>query len=239
MSYITYKLSNRYEVMDSGWTRPYRSEVEAIIKRDSAESRGQVYSEYVAGRLAALLGLEIVVRGALVTHDRGLMYVLLHIADTSNVGILIKSEEEIKQVTERYPIESAELAVFDLWIGNADRSNNLYANIGKSSERMICAFDHGLALMGINETLESSLSSLYSETHPHYHPFNNLLNKNHCIAAAKRIMALDDEVIYKACVLSDNCGSVMLPDQAEVAQAMVDRKEFLPDLVERILFQSE
>jgi hypothetical protein len=130
MSFVTYRLKSQLEEVGVGATESRRGEVEAIIKQDHNEARGQIYSELVAYRLACLIGVEVAC-GALVSHDRGLRFASLVISDVSNVGRDIETPEDIAAVTARYPRECARIAVFDLWIGNHDRLGNLHANISR------------------------------------------------------------------------------------------------------------
>jgi hypothetical protein len=52
----------------------------------------------------------------------------------------------------------------------------------------------------------------------------------------ERIQRLPDEAIQDACVLSGTIGSVILPDQAMLAEALVWRRECLPEIAKRMLF---
>jgi hypothetical protein len=59
--FITYALGNIRQPVGHGATAPEIGDVTAIVKQDGGESRAQVYSEYVAGRLAALVGVPVAV----------------------------------------------------------------------------------------------------------------------------------------------------------------------------------
>ena len=63
MSFLTYRLSRRLRTVEEGSTQAHYGEVEAIIKQDHKEARVQIYSELVANRLAALVGVDVVKGG--------------------------------------------------------------------------------------------------------------------------------------------------------------------------------
>ena len=85
MSFLTYRLSRRLGTMGEGATEAQLGEVQAIIKQDHAAARVQVYSELVAHRLAALVGVDVAT-GALVAHDTGLKYASLRLANIAALG---------------------------------------------------------------------------------------------------------------------------------------------------------
>ena len=80
MSFLTYRLSRRLRTVGEGATQAHYGEVEAIIKQDHAQARVQVYSELVANRLAALIGVDVAT-GALVAHDTGLKFASLRLSN--------------------------------------------------------------------------------------------------------------------------------------------------------------
>ena len=147
MSFLTYRLSRRLGTMAEGATGAHLGEVQAIIKQDHATARVQVYSELVAHRLAALVGVDVAT-GALVAHDTGLKYASLRLANIAAGATVIETEEQFEQASQRYASQFARIAVFDLWIGNEDRVCNLMASIGPDAENLIVAFDHGRTLLG-------------------------------------------------------------------------------------------
>jgi hypothetical protein len=46
-----------------------------------------------------------------------------------------------------------------------------------------------------------------------------------------RILQVDPNAITDACVLNDTCGTIMLPEQAELAAVLDQRRRWLADLV--------
>ena len=130
MSFLTYRLSRRLRTVEDGATQAHCGLVEAIIKQDHAEARVQVYSELVANRLAALVGVDVAT-GALVAHDTGLKFASLRLANIATDATSIEEEKDFELATKRYARQCARIAVFDLWIGNEDRTSNLMASIGR------------------------------------------------------------------------------------------------------------
>ena len=135
MSFLTYRLNGHLRTVDEGATQAHYGEVEAIIKQNHAQARVQVYSELVANRLAALIGVDVVT-GALVAHDTGLKFASLRLSNIAAGAICIETEEQFDRATSRYASQCAKIAVFDLWIGNEDRGDNLMASIGKDAEHV-------------------------------------------------------------------------------------------------------
>ena len=147
MSFLTYRLNRHLRTVDEGATQAHYGEVEAIIKQDHAEARVQVYSELVANRFAALVGVDVAT-GALVAHDTELKFASLRLANIAAGATCIETEEQFESASSRYASQCARIAVFDLWIGNEDRVGNLMARIGPDAEYLIVTFDHGRTLLG-------------------------------------------------------------------------------------------
>lgn len=233
MSFIAYKLSVKRKPVGDGATAPEIGDVEAVIKQDCNESRAQIYSEYVASRLAGLLGIPAAA-GVFVAHSRGLRYASLMVAE---VGFTLTQVEynHAEEVAERYPVEAAKIAVFDIWIGNLDRAGNLRANMDESTDNVIIGHDHGGCLLSCADDKDAALNRLRSHDWPRGHIFAGHVLDYYTRPVIQRIQQLTDEAIHEACVLGDTVGSVMLTDQAVLAEALVKRRNDLPDLVENLL----
>ena len=238
MSFLTYRLSRRLGTMGEGATEAHLGEVQAIIKQDHVDARVQVYSELVANRLATFLGVDVAT-GALVAHDRGIRFASLRISNIAAGATSIETDKDFERVAERYAIQCARIAVFDLWIGNEDRVGNLKASIGPDAEYLIVAFDHGRTLLGCIDGVEDALDYLKNPHLPRAHPMSGLLNRDHCDLMVERIRNIDNDLIYELCDLGDTCGSVLPLEQAELCVALAKRRVFLPDLVERVLFAED
>ncbi len=223
-------LNNVRRPVGHGATEPEIGDLAAIIKQDGSESRAQVYSEYVAGRLAALVGVPVAA-GVFVAHSRGLRYASLKIAEVGFTLADIEHEHAV-EVVSRYPVEAAKLAVFDAWICNADRAGNLRANIAESTDNLMVGLDHGGSLLSVADTIESAIVRLNTVDWPPAHMFKGMISRNLVEPVVTRIQGIDDDAIDDACVLSGTVGSVMLPDQAMLAEIMKWRRDQLIEVVE-------
>ena len=65
------------------------------------------------------------------------------------------------------------------------------------------------------------------------------LDRDRCVLMVQRIQNIGEELIYEVCDLGDTCGSVMPVDQIQLGEALVERRAFLPEVVERVLFAEE
>ncbi len=232
--FITYALGNIRQPVGHGATAPEIGDVTAIIKQDGSESRSQIYSEYVAGRLAALVGVPVA-DGVFVAHSRGLRYASLKIAEVG-FSLVDIEHEHASEVASRYPVEVAKLAVFDAWICNADRAGNLRANIAESTDNLMVGLDHGGSLLSVADTINTALERLNTIDWPPAHMFKGMLSRHLVEPVVARIKGIMDDAIDDACVLSGTVGSVMLPDQAMLAEAIKWRRNSLVEIVERCLF---
>ena len=236
MSFLTYSLRRRIRIVGEGATQAHYGEVKAIIKQDHKEARVQVYSELVANRLAALVGVDVAT-GALVAHDTGLKFASLRFSNIAAGAIPIEAEEQFRLVASRYARQCAKIAVFDLWIGNEDRIGNLMASIGPEAENLIVAFDHGRTLLGCVDGIEAALDYLKNpDMQVIPHPMAGTLDRRACELMVRRIQKIEEALISEACDLGDTCGSVMPVDQIELGEALLERRAFLPKVVERVLF---
>lgn len=231
---VTYTLTGVRKAVGRGVTGPEVGDVAAIIKQDGQESRAQIYSEYVAGRLAVMVGVTVAA-GVLVVHAAGVRYASLKVAE---VGFALADieQEHVDEVVARYPVEAANLAVFDVWIGNGDRAGNLRANLQESTNNLIIGLDHGGSLLSAGESIDAALERMRRTDFPRGHLFAERLDRRLADAMVERIARLSDEAIHDACVLGETLGSVILPDQADLADALVWRRNNLQGIVDRTLF---
>ena len=231
---VTYTLSGVRKAVGRGATEPEIGDVAAIIKQDGRESRAQIYCEYVAGRLAAMVGVTVAA-GVLVAHAAGLRYASLKVAE---VGFTLTDiePEHADAVVARYPVEAASLAVFDVWIGNGDRAGNLRANLQESTDNLMIGLDHGGSLLSAGDSIDAALGRLRRVDFPRGHLFAGGLDRRLTDAMVQRIQCVSDAAIQDACVLGETLGSVMLPDQADLADALIWRRDQLRVIVDRMLF---
>lgn len=143
--------------------------------------------------------------------------------------------DEAEAVVARYPIEAAKLTVFDAWICNTDRAGNLKANLAESIDNMIIGLDHGGSLLSIADNLNTAFDRLESCDWPPHHIFRAFCASIFCNPVIARVQAIPDEAIDEACVLSGTVGSVMLPDQAMLAEKLKWRRDNLVTIVENVM----
>jgi hypothetical protein len=230
---VAYTLSGVRKAVGRGATAPEIGDVAAIIKQDGGESRAQVYSEYVAGRLAAMVGVTVAA-GVFVAHARGLRYASLKIAE---VGFALTDidMERAEETATRYPVEAANIAVFDAWICNADCAGNLRANLAQSTDNMMIGLDHGGSLLSVADTIDAAFDRLKRADWSPGHVFKGMLDPRLTQAMIERVQGLSDAAIQDACILGGTVGSAMLTDQAMLAEALIWRRENLQMIVDRIL----
>ena len=156
MGFLTYNLKWRTQQIDSehSSTGACLGDIEAVIKRDTHNAPAQVYCEYVAARLAALVGINVAA-GVLVPHATGIMHASLSVSEVANP--LQKVDfNNLEDFKSRHPVEAARLAVFDLWIANVDRVGNILASMGASMDDIVAGIDNGACLLNAEKTREAS-----------------------------------------------------------------------------------
>ena len=183
-----------------------------------------------------LVGVDVAT-GALVAHDTGLKFASLRLSNIAVGATCIETEEQFERASSRYASQCARIAVFDLWIGNEDRVGNLMASIGADAEYLIVAFDHGRTLLGCIDDAFQAVDYLKNPDQPNSHPMTGTLLRSHCELMVQRIQNIEEALIYEVCDLGDTCGSVMPVDQIQLGEALVERRAFLPEVVERVLFR--
>jgi hypothetical protein len=141
----------------------------------------------------------------------------------------------LRKVCERYPLETAQIAVFDLWIGNDDRPGNLKAALNEESFGAIFAMDQGASLLSCTDHRLEALALLSSPNFPRFHAFQKLVSAIYCGEMVERINSIPDWAMYAAMTFDDNVGSVTIAEQYEVCEILKERRRFLQELVERVL----
>ena len=261
MPILTYELGTRTTPNSRSTTGARNGHVAAIIKHDSEMRPAQVYSELAANRLAQFLGLPVAI-GVAVRAKRSndsLHFASLKAAESGldyydftdyNTSFNDEVEEEVvpgmhvesghisalKKVCERYPLQTAHIAVFDLWIGNDDRPGNLKADLADESFGAIFAMDQGASLLSCASSRHEAIARLNSREFPSFHAFQKLVSPMYCGEMIERICALPDWAMYAAMTFDDNVGDVTIAEQYEVCELLKTRRAFLRDLVSKVLF---
>lgn len=141
----------------------------------------------------------------------------------------------IAALCDKYPLEAASIAVFDLWIGNEDRALNFKGQIRGKERGVMFALDQGSSLLSCRATIDLSLQLLQDGHYPTFHPFQKLTHPRYCGAIVERIQMMPDWAIEAATIYQDTVGNVMLPEQYQCYETLRQRKAILGDLVDRVL----
>jgi hypothetical protein len=259
MPLISYELESVKSSNPSSTTGSKEGAVRAVVKSDSYEFPAQVYSEIVANRLAQFLGISLAtgVAAKIGSGNEDLYFASLrvHEADRKLYDFTADGkpgyedepllpggvpsfghEREIEKVCFEYPMETAHLAVFDLWIGNDDRHYNLKAEIESQGRGVVFAMDQGSSLLSCKETIDSSLEALESDCFPSQHMFKaKLQTESYLWSICERIQSMPDWAIQSAVFLDKRVGKVLEVDQVALMDVLKRRRDFLPNLIEHAL----
>lgn len=258
MAILSYLLTGEEaELAQRTTTEARLGQIQVAIKRDGDQNPTQVYSELVANRLAQFLGLPVALGvAARDSIDPSLSrFASLWVADHDTQMFDFTEAEpdpeapsapvgaynetgfywQFKKLCERYPIEAAQLAVFDLWIGNEDRDLNIKGQLDENRPNIVFALDQGNALLSCGLNLKDSLDKLGSPDFPEIHPMMGMLGPFECGEMVERICALPDWSMLSAIVCGVQVGSVLPDNQYELYEVLDERRKLLRDLVQRVL----
>lgn len=241
-------------------TQARQGQLQVAVKRDGSENPTQVYSELVANRLAQFLGLPVAVGVAArdAADPSVSRFASLWVADhDARIFDFTEADPnpsappapagaynetgfywEFKQLCERHPIEAAQLAVFDLWIGNEDRDLNIKGQLdeGKDNEpNVLFALDQGNSLLSCGADVKDSIAKLESASFPAMHPMAGLLGAFECGEMVERINAMPDWAMLSAIVCGVRIGSVIPDVQYQLYDVLYQRRKLLRELVQRLL----
>lgn len=263
MAILCYKIVGQHEPNDRSTTGAIEGHLSAVIKSDHPDAKAQVYSELVANRLAMFLGIpvalgvpakDIRIRDELrfaslraweeqhdlydftSSDDRG-----LDPPENLPVGMItdLGHANEFVQLSELYPREISQIAVFDLWIGNADRHLNFKAELSKSDRGIIFALDQGSSLLSCKANIDTSLDQLCVASFPSFHPFQKLVNPIYVGQMVERISNMPEWAIEAATVYDDIIGNVTMADQYALYEVLIHRKRFLKEQINMLVAQSQ
>jgi len=261
---LCYEITGAMSPNPRSTTGAQDGQLSAILKCDHEAAKAQVYAELVANRLAMFLGIPVVVgvpaRGVL--PEAQLHFAALRAAeagldvyDFTADDVTDPDDEDAEApplpagmyrnsgharpmaaLCQKYPLEAAAIAVFDLWIGNEDRALNFKAELGAGDRGVMFALDQGSSLLACRSTVDQSLTALARADFPSFHPFQKLVNARYCGAMVERICSMPDWAILSASAYDDTVGNVTLDEQYAAYAALIDRKRNLGALVDRVLF---
>ena len=138
-------------------------------------------------------------------------------------------------VAKRYPNAAAAIFVFDVWILNSDRENNLKANLTTAPTPIVAAIDHEQTLLGVNDDPDVSLAALMAMSFPERHPLGDHISAPEVERWTKAVAELSDEAIIDAVVLGQSVGGVHARTQRKLAQALIERQAQIAELVNQAL----
>lgn len=259
MTVLCYQIAAQLQPNKKSTTGAQDGHLSVVIKSDHPNCKAQVYSELVANRLAMFLGIPVALGVPAKSHHD---HAVVHFAslkaheddrdfyDFTNdddraeeppedapEGLHIEQGHihELLSLSKLYPKELSYIAVFDLWIGNEDRPLNFKAELSKGDRGILFAVDHGSALLACRANLDASLTLLYKDTFPSFHPFQKLVNPVFAGQMIERILSMPDWAIEAATVYEDVIGNVTLADQYALYSVLVDRKRYLSKQVAAFL----
>lgn len=263
MPILCYEITGATTPNSRSTTGAEDGQLSAVLKCDHAAAQSQVYAELVANRLALFLGIPVLVGvpARVSATDARLRFAALRAAE---VGLdvydftaddaddpdndpddaeplpdgMYKNAGHARPMTllaKKYPKEAADLAVFDLWIGNEDRALNFKADLDAKDRGVMFALDQGSSLLACRPTVDESLDWLARADFPSFHPFQKLVNARYCGAMVERITSMPDWAILSATTYDDTVGNVTIDEQVAAYLALTERKRFLGSLVDRVL----
>ncbi|MCG7952678.1 MAG: hypothetical protein N0E56_15880 [Candidatus Thiodiazotropha endolucinida] len=214
-------------------TEPVRGALDVVLKQDSDNSPCCVYNETVALRLAQRLGVPLAM-GVPSVGDGGMYFASLMVGGLS-INLPNISAKKMVQVAERYPHDAAAIFVFDVWVLNDDRENNLKANLTSSPLHLVAAIDHEQTLLGRYGDMTESLQALEALEGPARHPLRDHLEQQHVEQWVARVQSMSDSDINDAVVVGYSVGGVHQRSQLRLAKVMKARRDSLPELVRQAL----
>lgn len=210
-------------------TDPVRGTLDVVLKQDGEDSLACVYNELVALRLGQRLGLSLAM-GVPSVGDGGTYFASLVVGGLS-INLPNITAKQMPKVAERYPLESAGIFVFDVWVLNNDRADNLKANLTESPIHVFAGIDHEQTLLGTQAEMQQSLDALQSLAIPRPHPLMKYVKQNHVDYWVNEITQLSNDAIESAAVFGFSIGAVHDRMQKKLASALKARRDDIANLV--------
>lgn len=227
-----YKISKLGKKVPGGsMTEPVRGTLDVVLKQDSENSPCCVYNEMVALRLAQRLGVPLAM-GVPSVGDGGTYFASLTVGGLS-INLPNITAKQMPGMAKRYPADAAGIFVFDVWVLNNDRVNNLKANLTPADIHVVAGIDHEQTLLGTLGDMKDSLAALEAMNVPAKHPLRKALSASHLKKWAADVKALSDDAIDTAVVLGFSVSGVHAPMQRKLAAALKVRRDAIEELVKR------
>ena len=232
MSTETYSLRRIYKKDTKGITNPKFCTINAILKSDGIESPQCVYNELVATNIAQTLHVPNAM-GVLTKKDTDHIFASLEIAKPSTPLPNIR-KGWFKDAAKLYPDQAAALVVFDIFIGNSDRYQNLKVSLFNENNPIFCAFDHSHSLLHPYYSTDKAIKLLHSdELLAKQHPFYGLIECHRLNDWCLRFMEASDYLIRECCEVGHTLNTVDITTQRKLANALVWRKDNLQHIIKK------
>ncbi|MCG7946237.1 MAG: hypothetical protein N0C84_07825 [Candidatus Thiodiazotropha taylori] len=201
------------------------------MKLDGPESPHCVYNEQVALKLAQTLHIPTA-NGVLVTVGDGPAYASLEIA-LPGIPLPDLHRGLYSKAANAYPDAAAATFVFDLWIGNTDRHNNIKASLVTPNMPLYLAFDHSHALLNIESSAMKSIQTLRDANSIIItnHPFVGLTDMQLVDKWVGRIASTPPEFIDECCLIGRPFRNVSVRIQTCLANALKFRASQLTKII--------
>lgn len=224
---LAYQIKRPGRPVGRGVTQPINATIAAVLKSDSEEVPTCVYNEFVAQRLAELLHLPVA-QGALIQGVQTYHYASF-IAATMGRRLPDIVKRLARKVVAHYPQECAGILVFDVLIGNWDRSGNIKAAMVPPTN-FFCAFDHSHSLLFAAATPEQSVQGLGAGLPMMTsHLFLDVVEAPALHGWLEKLASLPAELIANCCCPGQPVNTVTEALQAQLARALIARRSHLAD----------
>jgi hypothetical protein len=225
---LIYSISTVDEKTEEGITSPSYATLSAVVKSDGEEVPTCVYNEFVANRLAQLIGIPVA-SGVLANSSDSKKQV----GFASLVGFLGGERlpkfraSSAQKAIDMYPSLCAAVLVFDEFIGNWDRTENL--KISTASHRsFFYAFDHSHSLMALEDSVDDSIESLANlRAVSSKHVFAKNLQQEDVRYWIDKLCSFPDKAIEERCIAHGALSEVTQEQELKLARALIHRRKNL------------
>jgi hypothetical protein len=205
----------------------------AIVKSGGIEVPYCAYNEYVACELGRRLGAPIAT-GALTRTGNTVSFASLEV---QLVGVRLRNipKNRISEAVDKFPDECSRLFVFDHFIGNWDRAQNIKVSAIGSSLFCFAAFDHSHSLLSVANDASTSIEHLRDGRKiVREHPFACYRDELPIDNALTRLREIPEYQIHDSCqtgsIFPDVCGDM----QQALAHALLQRSRDASKLLDSI-----
>ncbi|MFW6776268.1 hypothetical protein ACOACO_18450 [Nocardioides sp. CPCC 205120] len=205
-------------------------ELGGILKVDTAGAAYTVANEYVASRLALLLGLPVPPGTVVKLKNGDLGYAMMKFG---LAGDSPPPMDAAAFVAHR-PYLAAGIVLFDAWILNADRHSGNIAYIPPSRD-LVSVFDHSHCLLGIHKgKAVDRLTALIDDTHLGHGALVAHLKKTTDLESiAGQIAGIRETTIREICRPLSGLGVCTKAERDKLVEVLIHRSKALRDFVIR------